>query len=140
MSGAQERDDAEPTVGDEPDRNPQTIATGATYGAVIGSVFGFLVSGAAAIAVPGLGPTMAAGPMVGALGGGLAGGLAVFDMPQEDAKQYERAVAAGGVLVSVHCESPERIARARQIFTECGAKNPISVALSEEASDHAVKR
>src|SRR5882724_7409971 len=83
LAGTQKRDDAEHTVGDESDRNPQTIATGATYGAVVGSVFGFLVTGAAAIAVPGLGPTMAAGPMLGALGGGLAGGLAVFDMPQE---------------------------------------------------------
>jgi outer membrane lipoprotein SlyB len=132
LAKSQQTGDKGHPVGDEQDRNPENIATGATCGALIGSVFGFLVGGAAAIVVPGVGPMMAAGPMVGALGGGLAGGLAVFDMPKEDATEYEGGVAAGGTLVSVHCEDPERIALARRIFVECGAQNPVSVTLTPE--------
>jgi len=127
-------------VGDEKDRNPQTIATGATYGAIIGSVFGGLLGGAAAIAIPGIGPMMAVGPMIGALAGGLAGGLVVFDMPHEDTKQYEGRGKAGGVLVSVPSGYPERTVRARRILCECGAPNPVSVVLTREKHDETVER
>ncbi|MDC4222987.1 MAG: hypothetical protein MPW15_01735 [Candidatus Manganitrophus sp.] len=84
---------------------PEGVATGATTGGVIGGVAGWLV-GIGSLAIPGVGPFIAAGPIMAALGGaaigaatgGIAGGLIGLGMPEYEAKQYEAKVKEGGHL------------------------------------------
>lgn len=109
---------------------PEGVATGATTGGVIGGVAGWLV-GIGSLAIPGVGPFIAAGPIMAALGGaaigaatgGIAGGLIGLGMPEYEAKQYEAKVKEGGILISVHCETSEEVDRAKEIFRESGARD-----------------
>lgn len=107
---------------------PEGAAAGGGTGAVIGSVLGWLV-GIGSLAIPGVGPFIAAGPIMAALGGGAVGGvlggvlgsLVGLGIPEVEAKQYESKLKAGHTLISVHTETDERIKQARAIFKECGA-------------------
>lgn len=105
---------------------PEGVATGATTGGVIGGVTGWLV-GIGSLAIPGVGPFIAAGPMmaalIGAATGGIAGGLIGLGIPEYEAKQYEAKVKEGGILISVHCETSEEVDRAKEIFRESGARD-----------------
>lgn len=109
---------------------PEGAAAGGAGGAVLGGVLGWL-AGIGALAIPGLGPFIAAGPIMGALAGaggggvvgGLVGGLAGFGMPEYEAKRYEGRVRQGGVLMSVHCDDSEWVSRAENILKECGAED-----------------
>src|SRR4030095_4159743 len=93
---------------------PEGATTGAGTGAVIGGVLGWL-AGIGAIAIPGLGPFIAAGPIMAALAGlgaggaagGIVGGLVGMGLPEYEAKRYEGRVKDGGVLISVHCATSE---------------------------------
>jgi len=122
---------------------PEGATTGAVSGAVIGGAVGWLI-GIGALAIPGLGPFIAAGPImallagVGAGGtvGGVAGALIGLGVPEYEAKRYEGRVKAGGILLSVHCDDSGWVKRAKNILEQSGAED---VASSGEASaDYAV--
>lgn len=90
---------------------PEGTAAGATTGAVVGGTLGWLV-GIGALAIPGIGPLVAAGPIVAALTGvgvggaigGITGALVGMGVPEYEAKRYEGRVKEGGILLSVHCD------------------------------------
>jgi len=102
---------------------PEGAAAGATTGGVVGGALGWLV-GIGALAIPGLGPFIAAGPImaalsgaaVGAAAGGLTGALVGMGIPELEAKQYEGKLRSGNLLISVHTEDRTERARAREIF------------------------
>jgi hypothetical protein len=102
---------------------PEGTATGATAGGAIGGTFGLLV-GVGALAIPGIGPFIAAGPIMAALAGlgvggavgGLIGALVGMGIPEYEAKRYEGRVKQGGVLLSVHCETSEEISNAKKLL------------------------
>lgn len=109
---------------------PEGATTGGAVGAATGGVLGWLV-GIGALAIPGLGPFIAAGPIVaalagaGALGvaGGLVGGLVGMGVPEYEAKRYEGRVREGGLLLSVHCDNSDWVKRAKDILRQTGAED-----------------
>jgi len=109
---------------------PEGAVTGAGTGGVIGGALGWIV-GIGALAIPGVGPFIAAGPImaalsgaaIGAAAGGIAGGLIGLGIPELEAKRYEGKVKAGNILLSVHAENSEEIKRAKEIFTQAGAQD-----------------
>jgi hypothetical protein len=109
---------------------PEGAVTGAGTGGVIGGALGW-IAGIGMLAIPGVGPFVAAGPImaalsgaaIGAAAGGIAGGLIGMGIPELEAKRYEGKVKAGNLLISVHTESSEEISRAKDIFTKAGAQD-----------------
>lgn len=107
---------------------PEGAVAGAGTGGVVGGALGWIV-GIGALAIPGVGPFIAAGPILAALGGaaigaaagGIAGGLIGLGIPELEAKRYEGKVKEGNILLSVHTENSEEIKRAKEIFTKAGA-------------------
>jgi hypothetical protein len=107
---------------------PEGAATGAIAGGVMAGVLGWLV-GIGSLAIPGVGPLIAAGPILGALSGaaaggavgGLAGGLVGLGIPEYEAKQYEGKVRNGNILISVHTEDSKERSVAKQIFDNAHA-------------------
>src|SRR5919205_2710782 len=101
---------------------PEGATTGATSGAVVGGVLGWL-AGIGALAIPGVGPLLAAGPIVAALAGagvgsaigGIAGALIGLGLPELEAKRYEEAIKKGRILVSVHCSDMRQAEIARKV-------------------------
>src|ERR1700691_6186472 len=121
---------------------PEGAATGAGTGAVIGGGLGWLL-GIGALAIPGLGPFIAAGPIMAALAGvgvggavgGVAGALVGFGIPEYEAKRYEGLVKKGGILLSVHCDSSSWVKKAKNILRGTGAEDISST--GESAADYA---
>ena len=119
---------------------PEGTATGATSGAVIGGTLGWL-AGIGALAIPGLGPFIAAGPIMAALAGagaggvvgGLAGALVGMGIPEYEAKRYEGRVKEGGILLSVHSDNSEWTKKAKEILERTGAQDISSA--GEAAAD-----
>jgi hypothetical protein len=117
---------------------PEGATTGATTGAVIGGGLGWL-AGIGALAIPGLGPFIAAGPIMAALAGvgvggavgGITGALIGMGIPEYEAKRYEGRVKDGGILLSVHSDNSEWTKRAKEILEHTGAQD---VSSSGEAS------
>jgi hypothetical protein len=117
---------------------PEGATTGAGSGAVVGGALGWLL-GIGAIAIPGLGPFIAAGPIMAALAGagvggavgGIAGALIGMGIPEYEAKRYEGRVKDGGILLSVHSDSSEWTKRAKEILKRTGAQD---ISSSGEAS------
>jgi hypothetical protein len=109
---------------------PEGAVTGAGTGGVIGGALGW-IAGIGALAIPGVGPFIAAGPIIAALSGaaigatvgGIAGGLIGLGIPEIEAKRYEGKVKAGNLLISVHTENSDEIAKAKDIFTHAGAED-----------------
>lgn len=109
---------------------PEGAATGASSGAVIGGTLGWL-TGIGALAIPGLGPFIAAGPIVAALAGvgvggaigGITGALIGMGIPEYEAKRYEGRVKEGGILLSVHCDDSNWTERAKEILERTGAQD-----------------
>jgi hypothetical protein len=109
---------------------PEGVATGATTGAVVGGTLGWL-AGIGALAIPGLGPFIAAGPIMGALAGvgaggaigGLAGALIGMGIPEYEAKRYEGRIKEGGILLSVHSDDSTWTKRAKDILERTGAED-----------------
>src|ERR671924_1855475 len=109
---------------------PEGATTGAGTGGLLGGAFGWLV-GIGTIAIPGLGPFIAAGPILAALSGaaagaalgGLTGALIGMGIPEYEAKRYEGKIKDGNMLISVHTEDSEERARAKEIFEQCGAED-----------------
>ncbi len=121
---------------------PEGATAGAGTGLVLGGALGWLV-GIGALAIPGLGPFIAAGPILAALAGagigsavgGLAGALIGMGIPEYEAKRYEGRVKDGGILISVHCDSSEWTKRAKEILEHSGAQDISST--SEASADFA---
>ena len=109
---------------------PEGAATGALTGGVLGGVAGWLV-GIGALAIPGVGPFIAAGPIMAALGGaaagatagGLTGMLIGLGIPEYEAKRYEGKIKSGGILISVHTDSGDEVTRAKELFKKDGAED-----------------
>src|SRR6202020_1405562 len=109
---------------------PEGATAGAGTGAVLGGGLGWL-AGIGALAIPGLGPFIAAGPIVAALAGvgvggtvgGLTGALIGMGIPEYEAKRYEGRVKDGGILLSVHSDTSEEIKRAKEILERTGAQD-----------------
>ena len=110
---------------------PEGATTGVASGAVIGGALGWL-AGIGALAIPGLGPFIAAGPIMGLLAGALIG----MGIPEYEAKRYEGRVKSGGILLSVHCDSSEWVKRGKTILEQTGAEE-IGTA-GEAAADYAM--
>jgi len=123
---------------------PEAATTGAATGGAVGGTLG-LLAGIGALAIPGLGPFIAAGPIMGALAGvgvgaatgGLIGALIGMGIPEYEAKRYEGRVKDGGILVSVHCDDSDWVAKAKDILKRSGAED-ISAAGEKAASTHRV--
>lgn len=109
---------------------PEGASTGAAAGALGGGVLGWLV-GAGALAIPGLGPFIAAGPIMAAIAGagvggtvgGVAGGLIGLGIPEFEAQRYEGYVKEGGMLVAIHVDDDKWESKAKEILEENGARN-----------------
>ncbi|MBA3683827.1 MAG: DUF3341 domain-containing protein [Planctomycetes bacterium] len=116
---------------------PEGVAAGAGTGGLIGGTLGWLAS-IGALAIPGVGPFIAAGPImaalsgaaVGAAVGGIAGALVGMGIPEYEAKRYEGKIREGNILISVHTEDDQERDRAKTIFTNAGARD---VSVAEEA-------
>jgi len=120
---------------------PEGTATGATSGGVLGGALGWL-AGIGALAIPGVGPFIAAGPIMGALAGagvggavgGLVGALVGMGIPEYEAKRYEGRVREGGVLLSVHADNSDWVSRAKDVLKDTGAQDVSST--GEASADY----
>jgi hypothetical protein len=123
---------------DNQTKAPEGASAGAGTGAVLGGVFGWLL-GIGALAIPGLGPFIAAGPIMAALSGvavggalgGITGALIGLGIPEYEAKRYEASVKEGQALISVHSENSTETDRAKKIFEANGCEN---ISSASEAS------
>jgi hypothetical protein len=121
---------------------PEGTTAGVTTGGVIGGTLG-LLAGIGALAIPGVGPFIAAGPIMGALAGlgvggavgGLIGALVGMGIPEFEAKRFEGRIREGGVLLSVHCDTSEQIKRAKDLLKDTGALDIAST--GESSADYA---
>src|SRR3984957_8474826 len=112
---------------------PEGTAAGVTTGGVIGGTLGVL-AGIGLLAIPGLGPFIAAGPIVAGLAGlgvggavgGVTGALVGLGIPEFEAKRYEGRLKSGGILLSVHCDTSEEITRAKDVLNATGAEDVTS--------------
>jgi hypothetical protein len=109
---------------------PEGVTAGAVSGGIAGGVLGWL-TGIGALAIPGVGPFIAAGPIVAALAGagavgtlgGVIGALVGMGIPEYEAKRFEGRLREGGILLSVHCDSSDWVKRAKDILRETGAQD-----------------
>jgi len=122
---------------------PEGAAAGASSGAVLGGTLG-LLAGIGALAIPGVGPLIAAGPImatlagmgVGGAVGGFTGGLIGLGIPEYEAKRYEGRLQKGGILLSVHCDTSDEIDRAKEILERTGGED---ISSTGESSSGTVK-
>jgi len=109
---------------------PEGTTTGAVAGGVVGGTLG-LLAGVGALAIPGLGPFIAAGPIMAALGGaaigatvgGISGALIGLGIPEYEAKQYEGKIKGGNILISVHTDDGKQVDRVKEIYKTAGAQD-----------------
>src|SRR5450432_1269967 len=119
---------------------PEGTVTGVTAGGAIGGTLG-LLAGIGALAIPGVGPFIAAGPIMAALAGigvggavgGFAGALIGMGIPEYEAKRYEGRIQKGGILLSVHCDTSDQVKRGKEIMKNTGAEDISST--GESSSD-----
>lgn len=118
---------------------PEGALTGVATGGLLGGTLG-LMAGIGALAIPGVGPLIAAGPLLAALSGaaagatvgGIAGGLIGLGIPEHQAKSYENKIAEGKILISV-VASGDEVSRARDILAQAGA-DEITVSSADETA------
>ena len=123
---------------------PEGTAAGVTAGGVLGGTLG-LLAGIGMLAIPGVGPLVAAGPIGAALAGlgaggavgGIVGALVGMGIPEYEAKRYEGAVKEGGTLLSVHCDKSDQIPLAKRALRDTGARD---IASSGEESSPNIER
>ena len=116
---------------------PEGTATGVVAGGLIGGTIG-LLAGIGTLAIPGLGPLIAAGPIIAALTGVGKGGIVCriikalvgMGIPEYEAKRYEGRIKEGGILLSVHCDSSEWVSKGKTLLRETGAED---ISSAEEA-------
>jgi hypothetical protein len=120
---------------------PEGVAAGVTTGGVIGGTLG-LLAGIGMLAIPGLGPFIAAGPImaglaglgVGGAVGGVTGALVGMGIPEFEAKRYEGRLQKGGILLSVHCDTSDEIKRAKEVLKASGGEDVSSTGESSVGS------
>src|SRR3954462_6128165 len=120
---------------------PEGATTGGVAGMGVGAALGWL-AGIGSLAIPGVGPFIAAGPImaalsgaaIGAAAGGLVGTLVGMGIPEYEAKRYEAKIREGRILISVHSENSDETKRAKEIFDRAGAED-IATAGEESVSD-----
>src|SRR6201985_336963 len=125
---------------------PEGTTAGVTAGGAIGGTLGVL-AGIGALAIPGVGPFIAAGPImaglaglgVGGAVGGLVGALVGMGIPEYEAKRYEGQVKDGGTLLSVHCDTSAQIDRAKDLLKSSGAEDIASTGESTSAEPTAAR-
>jgi hypothetical protein len=121
---------------------PEGATAGAGTGAVLGGTLG-LLAGIGALAIPGVGPLIAAGPIMAALAGigvggavgGFTGALIGMGIPEYEAKRYEGRLLKGGILLSVHCDTSEEISRAKDILERTGGEDVSSTGESSTGTE-----
>jgi len=121
---------------------PEGTATGVVAGGIIGGTIGLLAH-IGVLAIPGLGPLIAAGPIIAALTGigsggmlgGIIGALVGMGIPEYEAKRYEGRIREGGILLSVHCDNAEWVSKAKLLLKESGGEEIASA--GEEPADFA---
>ena len=126
---------------------PEGTATGVTAGGLVGGTLGVL-AGIGALAIPGLGPFIAAGPImaglaglgVGGAVGGFVGALIGMGIPEYEAKRYEGRVKGGGTLLSVHCNDSAEVTRAKDLLKTTGAEDIASTGESAAATSSEAKK
>jgi hypothetical protein len=109
---------------------PEGAVAGGSSGAILGGALGWL-AGIGALAIPGIGPFIAAGPIMGMLGGigvggaigGVTGALIGLGIPEYEAKRYEGRIRRGGILLSVHCDDPDWAKRASNVLHQTGGED-----------------
>ncbi|MES2475793.1 MAG: hypothetical protein V4640_08430 [Verrucomicrobiota bacterium] len=117
---------------------PEGAVTGVAAGSLLGGTLG-LLAGIGALAIPGVGPFIAAGPLLAALSGaaaggavgGVAGALIGMGIPELEAKRYENRIAQGNILISVHAVDGDQVDRAKEIYKNAGAEDISVTSLSE---------
>jgi hypothetical protein len=122
---------------------PEGAATGGIAGMGTGAVLGWL-AGIGSLAIPGIGPFIAAGPIMAALGGaavggaagGLIGGLVGMGIPEYEAKLYDGKVRNGNVLISVHTDRSEQVTVAKEIFERGNATDIKSTSEASAPAGH----
>jgi len=120
---------------------PEGTTTGAVTGGVIGGTLG-LLAGIGALAIPGLGPFIAAGPIMATLAGigsggvvgGVVGALVGMGIPEYEAKRYEGRIKEGGILLSVHCDNSDWTGKAKDLLKQTGAEDVSSA--GEASADY----
>jgi len=123
---------------------PEGATTGGLTGGVAGGVLG-LLAGIGALAIPGVGPFIAAGPIMAALGGasigaatgGLVGGLVGMGIPEIEAKRYENKLREGNFLIAVDVDDNESEKRAKEVFENGGAEDVSTFGMSKSPSHSA---
>src|SRR5436190_4869188 len=118
------------------------IAVGATTGGVAGGALG-LLAGIGALAIPGIGPFIAAGPImaalsgaaIGATTGGLVGGLIGLGIPEIEAKRYDQKLRNGNFLIAVDARDSDQVDRAKEIFKNAEAEDIATSSLSKAPRD-----
>ena len=121
---------------------PEGATTGATAGGVTGGVLG-LLAGIGALAIPGVGPFIAAGPImaalsgaaIGATTGGVVGALVGMGIPEVEAKRYEGKLKSGNYLIAVHVRDGEEKDRAKEIFKGAGAEDISTTSMSKAPAE-----
>jgi hypothetical protein len=121
---------------------PEGTTTGVVAGGAIGGTLG-LLAGIGALAIPGLGPFIAAGPIMGTLAGlgsggvvgGVIGALVGMGIPEFEAKRYEGRIKQGGILLSVHCDNSDWVRKAKDMLRDTGAEDISSA--GEASADYA---
>lgn len=109
---------------------PEGAATGGVAGMGLGAVLGWL-AGIGTLAIPGVGPFIAAGPIMAALGGaavggaagGIIGALVGMGIPEYEAKLYEGKIRGGNALISVHTDNSDQVKSAKEIYKRAGAED-----------------
>jgi hypothetical protein len=121
---------------------PEGTATGFVAGGIVGGTIG-LLAGIGVLAIPGLGPLIAAGPVIAALTGigsggvlgGVIGALVGMGIPEYEAKRYEGRIKQGGILLSAHCDNAQWVEKAKALLRETGAEDIASA--GEQHADFA---
>lgn len=127
---------------DKQTKAPEGTTTGVVAGGAIGGTLG-LLAGIGALAIPGLGPFIAAGPIMATLAGvgsggvvgGIVGALVGMGIPEYEAKRYEGRIKEGGILLSVHCDNSDWVKRAKELLKQTGADDISST--GEASADYA---
>lgn len=126
---------------------PEGATTGAASGLVVGGTLGWL-AGIGMLAIPGIGPFIAAGPLLASLAGagiggtvgGLGGALIGFGIPEYEAKRYESVLKSGGMLISVHADNSEWVTKAQDILKAAGARDISSTTEEKSGEDKDFRR
>jgi len=126
---------------------PEGTAAGVTSGGALGGILG-LLAGLGALAIPGAGPFIAAGPILAALSGGavgaaiggVTGALVGLGIPEIEARLYEGKLKEGNILVAAHAEDRNLLKQAEDVFRACGATHIKTGSTTKVSANESVDR